>query len=338
VGGALDAGLDLGGIEGITALAPALSLSALPAGDPGGSRIPVLLLAIDPAAQAAVVAGSPAEVALPAPLVESPTGPGIGTPEDPIPVLASARRARDGRGWALGDVFGLQVRGKPLWFRVAGLAESFPGITQNVTFAVAPLASVQAAHGGSALRPNRAFASGGPDAGARLQAALATTVTADRVISRHEQFAALHDAPLVGAVANGFGIALVVAAAYAALTVVAVMALDAQRRAREMAYLRTLGLSDRQLVGLTVVEHAPPVVLALAIGVALGLAIVWLLAPGLELAVFIDPAAPVVLRVDGTSVAAVMTMLVVVMVAAVAASSTLARRLGAADALRMGDA
>jgi putative ABC transport system permease protein len=207
-----------------------------------------------------------------------------------------------------------------------------------VTFVVAPLASVQAAHGGSALRPNRAFASGGPEALAGLEAALATTVTADRVVSRHEQFAALHDAPLVGAVGTGFGIALVVAAAYAALTVVAVMALDAQRRARELAYLRTLGLSDRQLVGLTVVEHAPPVVLALAVGVALGFAIVWLLAPGLELAVFIDPAAPVVLRVDGTSVAAVMAMLVVVMVAAVAASSTLARRLGAADALRMGDA
>ena len=89
---------------------------------------------------------------------------------------------------------------------------------------------------------------------------------------------------------RGFLVALAVAAAYAALAVVAVIALDAQRRARESAFLRTLGLTDRQLVGLTVVEHAPPVSLALLIGIGLGLGVAWLLAPGLELAVFIDPA------------------------------------------------
>ncbi len=163
------------------------------------------------------------------------------------------------------------------------------------------------------------------------------TASLETRTSRHESFAALHDAPLVLAVGSGFLVALAVAAAYAALAVVAIVALDAQRRARELGFLRTLGLTDRQLVGLTVVEHAPPVVLALGIGVALGLGVAWLLEPGLELAIFIDPAAPVVLSVDWPSIGAVVVAVVVVVAAAVGASSWAAHRLNPAEALRMGD-
>ena len=76
-------------------------------------------------------------------------------------------------------------------------------------------------------------------------------------------------------------LSLAAAVVYALLAIVAVVALDAQRRARELAYLRTLGLSERQAFTLTVVEHAPPVLLALAIGVGLGLGLAWLLEPGL---------------------------------------------------------
>ena len=338
VGDALADDLDLAGIEGITAVAQALSLSVEPAGDPGGSWIPTQLHAVDPTAYAAVVAGTPADVALPPDVMAAPTRPRIGTPEDPIPALASTRLSKAGPGWSLGDVFGLKVGGRPLYFRIVAFAASFPGLAPNASFIVAPLPSVAAGQGGSALRPNRAFARGQASAGPGLEAAIASTITAERLVSRHARFAAFHDAPLVGAVGAGFGIALAVAAAYAALTVVAVIALDAQRRSRELAYLRTLGLTDRQLVGLTVVEHGPPVVLALAVGVGLGLAVAWLLAPGLELAVFIDPRAPVVLRIDSVSVAAVMTAIVLVVAVAVGASSWLARRLDAAEALRMGEA
>ena len=81
----------------------------------------------------------------------------------------------------------------------------------------------------------------------------------------------MHDAPLVAAVTGGFVVALLVLARYAALAIVAVVVLHAQRRSREVAFLRTLGLTDGQLAGLTIVEHGLPVVLALGVGVGLGL-------------------------------------------------------------------
>ena len=150
-------------------------------------------------------------------------------------------------------------------------------------------------------------------------------------------FAVPPPTPPVYADINGLFL-LAVAAGYAALAVVAVIALDAQRRARESAFLRTLGLTDRQLVALTVVEHAPPVSLALLIGIGLGLGVAWLLAPGLELAVFIDPGKPVVLQVDWGTVVAVVIAIVLVVAVAIGASSWLGRRLDASQALRVGEA
>ena len=115
----------------------------------------------------------------------------------------------------------------------------------------------------------------------------------------------MHDAPLVAAVGGGFALALVVAATYAAIAVVAVVVLHAQRRSREAAFLRTLGLSGRQVGLLTLVEQGLPLVLALVIGIGLGLALAWIVAPGIDLAAFSAPGATVILQVDWVSIAAV---------------------------------
>jgi putative ABC transport system permease protein len=147
----------------------------------------------------------------------------------------------------------------------------------------------------------------------------------------------MHDAPLVAAVTNGFVLALAVALAYAALATVAVVVLHAQRRSREVAFLRTLGMTDRQLAGVTVVEQGLPVLLALAVGVGLGLGLAWLLEPGIELDAFSSPGALVPLQVDWLSVAIVAISIVVVVAVAVALSSWFARRLDLGHALRIGE-
>src|SRR4029079_13182456 len=96
------------------------------------------------------------------------------------------------------------------------------------------------------------------------------------VVSRHDRYAAMHDAPMVAAVGGGFALALIVAATYAAIAVVAVVVLHAQRRSREAAFLRTLGLSGRQVGLLTLVEQGLPLVLALVIGIRPGAALAWI--------------------------------------------------------------
>jgi ABC-type antimicrobial peptide transport system permease subunit len=66
--------------------------------------------------------------------------------------------------------------------------------------------------------------------------------------------------------------------------------------------------------------------------------VAWLLEPGLGLARFIGPFAPVRLQVDWVAVAGIAATVAAVIVLMVAASAWLARRLEPVQALRIGDA
>ena len=324
-------------VDGVEASAAALNLLVPPAFGSPGSATGVILHAIEPVDYEAVVADSPAAISLPPVIRQAPTDPAIGTPAMPIPALLSSRAPN---GWpvrGVGDTLALQVKGQALEFVIVGFVESFPGLRLGSTFVVAPLESVFAAYDVAPIAPSMLFVRGPASVGPGLHGLLDATSGEETEISRQQQYDAVRAAPLVAAVGGGFLMALAIATAYAALAVVAVVALDARRRARELAFLRTLGLSERQLVGLTVVEHAPPVLVAVAMGVGLGLVVAWLLEPGLGLAVFIGPQAPVTLQVDWASVAAVIGAVIAVVIVAIGSSSWVARRSSPTDALRMGE-
>jgi putative ABC transport system permease protein len=195
---------------------------------------------------------------------------------------------------------------------------------------------VNAARRGPALRPTILYVRGPAAIGPALRAAFEDAPV--EVRSRQAELGALRGSPLVTAVGQGFAVALAAAAVYAALAIVAVITLDADRRARELAFLRTLGLTDRQAFELMFVEHGPPAVVALVVGIALGLGIAWLLEPGLGLGAFIGPSAPVRLTVEWAAVVTIALSVLVVVLAMVALSAWLARRLDAARALRIGEA
>lgn len=335
-GGTVALDPDLAGVEGVEAVAPGfIDRSADFVGQPG-LESSTLLYAVDIAAYQAVVADAPLPDAALLELAGAAAEPGAGTPDRPIPAVIS-RRAPPGTGaLRLGDPFELTVFGRRLTFTVAGFRDAFPGISAGSTFVIAPFEAVLAGRG-PALRPNLLLVRGSAAAEPRLRARLVERSPSAVIFSRHARYAEMRDAPLVAAVGGGFAIALGAAAAYASLAVLAAMTLTAERRGRDMAYLRTLGLTRGQVLGLTVVEHAPPVALALAVGIGLGIGLAWLLAPGLELAAFIGPGASVPLLVDWGSIGAVTAALVVIAVTAVAISSWLAGRLALPQALRLGD-
>jgi ABC-type antimicrobial peptide transport system permease subunit len=141
----------------------------------------------------------------------------------------------------------------------------------------------------------------------------------------------------VSGVAGGFGLALAIALVYATLAVVAVVLLDAQRRSRELGFLRTLGLTEPQAASLTAVEHGLPILVAVVVGVALGLGVAILLEPGLGLATFIGEDATVQLEVDWPSVGIVVGAVVLVVGAAIALSVWLVGRLELGRVMRIGD-
>ena len=334
--GTLGPGVDPATVPGVEAVAAAFTETTTPVAGEIGRSGNLSLIALDPGAHEAVLSGSPVAVMFPAAL-HARSEPGSGPADRPIPVLVSKRLPNGWPPLSIGEVFRRSIGEQPLTLSVVGFIDDFPGVPRGAAFVVAPLVPVVAALGAAELRPTVLFVRGPASIGPSLTAAMSAAPSVEVVASRHEQLAAERSAPLVAAVGQGFVVALAAAAVYAVLAIVAVVALEARRRARELAYLRTLGLSEGQAIALAFVEHAPPALLALGIGIALGLGLAWLLKPGLGLAAFIDPGTPVQLQVEWMAVVALGVSMLVVVGILVVLNAWLARRLDPGQALRIGE-
>jgi putative ABC transport system permease protein len=164
---------------------------------------------------------------------------------------------------------------------------------------------------------------------------MASAASSDiRVVSRQDAYAIIHDSPLGGGVAGGFTVALAVAVLYLAVTLMGTVIMSAAGRTRDLAYLRTLGVSRRQGLALTAVEQAPPVLLALIPGVLLGVAVAVLVEPGLNLADFVG-AQGVPLFIDWVTLAIIVVTLAAVIFLAIAAGTWLSGRARLTSALRI---
>jgi putative ABC transport system permease protein len=336
-GSALAASADPSAVSGVEGVSAAFidgdsSIETAP-----GRRSSWLFEAIDPATYPAVLADSPVAIGMPAWFSVAPTGPAPGTASSPIPAVMSTIHPNASQTLDVGATFQASINGRQLTFRLGAIVDTFPGIAARAPFVLAPWSWVVAAGQDSPWRPTAYFIRGPESIAAPLLDLAGTGPGAPRVVSRYERHAALHDAPLVAGVVGGFAIALLVAMAYAALAVASVIVLHAPRRSREVAFLRTLGLGERQALALLVLEQGLPVLLAMAIGLGLGVGLAWFLAPGLDLAAFSDPASPVSLQADPLSVAVVAALVAVTVALALAVSTRLGRRIALGQVLRVGE-
>ena len=261
--GSLGAEVDPATVPGVEAVAAALTETTNPVRGEVGRPGSLSLIAVDPGAHEAVLAGSPVAVQFPAPIHDAQGQTGSGSGDRPIPVLVSRRLPNGWQPLSIGEVFRLGVGEQPLTLSVVGFLDDFPGVPRGTPFVIAPIdpvVDVLGARRPAADRTVRARPRRHRREPARCDE---RSPSVGAVASRHEQLAAERSAPLVAAVGQGFVVALGAAAVYAVLAVVAVVALETRRRARELAYLRTLGLSEGQGIALAFVEHAPPALLAL---------------------------------------------------------------------------
>jgi putative ABC transport system permease protein len=323
-------------IPGVAAVAPGLvdPLAGF-AGAPN-QRASVYLDAVDPRAYQAVAAGTPADPGWPNAFLDTPPAGGIGTEQHPIPAILSSRLPVGSGSLAVGDTFRITVAGEAMTFRLVQQRATFAGIGERNAFAVVPFNFVLAAFTGRSILPSVMWVRAPQELAASLAARVAETPLSVRIVSRYDAYAALHDAPLGTAVAIGYAISLVVAAIYLALAIIGAVVLSAARRTQDLAYLRTLGVTGQQALGLTVVEHAPPVALALLPGAALGIGIAFLLEPGLRLEEFVGTSG-VPLFVDWSTLALLGAGLIAVVAAAVTAGTWLSRQARLVDALRIGE-
>jgi putative ABC transport system permease protein len=143
--------------------------------------------------------------------------------------------------------------------------------------------------------------------------------------------------PLATGTLDAFRAGAVLAAAYAAFVIVLALLLTARSRLRDLAYLRALGLSGRQAVAVTAAELAPPFVVALVVGTALGLGTAYLVEPGLDLTALAAGGRDVALRLDPVAPLLLAVGLLAVAVCAIWATAAVVRRMSLSRSLRMGE-
>ncbi len=334
--GALAPSLDPAAIPGVEAVAPGIVDTLADFESVANQRATIYLEAVDPKAYEEVAGGSPAHPSWPDAFLTEPTGTGLGTEQNPIPAILSPRLPVGSASLAAGDTFQITVLGQRMTFRVVERRASFPGIGQPASFAVVPFNWVRAAFGSPARPPSVMWLRAPEDVAGALAAAVAEAGGSAHIDSRYDAYASLHDAPLGAAIVGGYDLALVVGATYMALAVVGAVVLSAARRTQDLAYLRTLGVTARQALALTVMEHAPPVLLALVPGVVLGIGVAFLLEPGLGLATFVGTRG-LPLFVDWVALALLVVALIGVVAVAVTAGTWLSRRARLVDAMRIGE-
>jgi putative ABC transport system permease protein len=263
------------------------------------------VIAVDLAQWRRVLDGAPITVPAPA----APPGPPAppGTPDAPDAPDAPAA------GSGVPALVSSELRGRGefeiAWYArldigTRGVIPSLPGFYQRGKFIVLPFETPRPSGVNTLLISGDADpaavlkAVGQPRAQVTSQAGALRTITGDPLT------ATIHDILLITTLAL---------AGYALVAVILTLVIGAADRARALSFLRTLGLSDRQARGLTVLEILPLVVVSSLAGLALGLVLPAALGPGIDLSAYagdvpvgaydLDPVLPAVLAAGLAAVA-----------------------------------
>jgi putative ABC transport system permease protein len=112
--------------------------------------------------------------------------------------------------------------------------------------------------------------------------------------------------------------------------------LTARTRARDVAYLRALGLPQDGVRRLAVLELAPPVAAALVLGILIGVGTAYLVEPGLDLGALAADA-PVEFSPAVVAPLLLIVALVLVTIAVIVLVAAAAGRVRVSRVLRMGE-
>jgi putative ABC transport system permease protein len=269
-------------------------------------------------------------------MLSQPTDSGIGTAKQPIPAIVSRRWVTQSSP-KNGDVFSITFGKVTVSFVIVEIRDQVQGLTSGGAFMVVPLGSLQTAITAVDAAPTLMYVRAPASAKQAINASIAAQFAPVILHSRADDYAAVHDSPLIAGAARGFEIGIALAAAYSALAVMIALALTSRARIRDLTYLRTLGLSKRQVLNLTITEQAPPVMIALIIGTGLGVVVARLIKPGLDLTAFTGPDIPVPLVIDWLTIVLLIVAIVVAVAAAIGVVSASAQRANVSGVLRIGD-
>jgi putative ABC transport system permease protein len=325
--------LDLSSVAAVTAVAASHETDAT-IGLAGGGH--VNLVAIDAPEYEDVTDGTPAGVNFPTEFVDATPGDDrLGTSENPVPTIVSRALARSSTtSLGVGDTFELTIAARFATFEVVEVVDSMPGQGSG-NFMVVPRGLLGPALNDRPLEPTSIFVRAPASAHEAIVDAVGPETGID-VISQSTTLTALRERPLVDAVQAGFAAALFIAIAYAALAVIVALLLSGSARASETAHLRTMGIGRRQVTLLAIFEHTPLVLVAVVAGLVLGVAVAWVVLPGLGLGAFTGSTGDPALTVDAGRLVLLTAALLVIVAVGVGLAAWAQRRTDPARAIRSG--
>ena len=299
--GSISPSFDADAIPGVEASASAWARSMAV----GDRNLRIEVVALDVADYDMVVAGTPADPRLPLDLFAS--APQV------IPLVASRELAERRDGMPPGTELQVTIQGYTFAARVVAAHDDLPGLVSEPLFIIVSRDQIKALFPAAPLAPTSIYVRAPVAADEAIRAAVLAQLPPETpVISRAAHTAALRASPISRAVESGIALAAVIAISYAALAVAASLALAGAARALEVAHLRTMGLTGRQAAGLVVVEHGPAVVLAFAVGTALGLGIFLGIRDGLGLELLVGSRVAVPITIEPAQLLVVLGVIVAV--------------------------
>jgi putative ABC transport system permease protein len=332
--------LDIGGIAGIEATARgdlyptvAVTLSALRLGD-------VTLLAIEPEQYAAVVAGTTAGQDLPTAALAMPgsTAP-PGSRENPLPAIISSRWISSAVPRP-GEFIGLDFGGREISLVVRAVRPDFPSLPDGRPFVIVPFGALRGIERPPTPPTTLLYARGGEQVGGPLADAVRQQISPAAngvnpiVLSRRAEYDRARNMPLVAAVTNGFLWGGALMAALALGSVIAAAEQLGRQRAYEQGYLRLLGLSGRGTRVLALLELLPPLAFAAFCGALLGVAMIRILGPAIDLTAFAAPGQSIPLQPNWLAIFLLVAAVIGVAAAAGLIVIRLSERAGSGELLR----
>lgn len=331
--GSLPPSLEPESIPGVVASARVSVLASVTARTPASTPDRITLVIVEPAEYARVVAGSELDSTYRG---QVDVLSGMDGNAAPILVGSLWSGLRDLRsGVAIEATIG--SRRVPLV--VHGVGDAPPGVSTSAFYAVVSRDSLARADGALPdFSPTQLYLRADDAARASVEAEIAAHGPSTRLIARAEAYERSRESPLTGGVASGFRLTVAICAIFAALSSIAALVLSSHQRGRDLGYLRTLGLTQRQALRLVMAEHIPLVVAAATLGGLLGVVTAWAIEPGFDLGPFAGlPSGQTPLVVDALGIAVVTLVITAVVALATAGFVLLTRRAQLGQLLRVGD-
>ena len=321
-------------LEGVEATADGTVLDAQVENE-GVMRGNIQLLAVDLADYVTVTRDTPANPAFQGSILNPIPQFDVGTESNPIPAVVSGLWPEGNP--RVGEHLTLVTDHRQVVIIVDEIREDFPGLDGARPFAVMSRSLLGLANDQIDLNPRRRYVRAPSPNTEDLIEAIEGQQRGVRVLSRQTTLQQIQDTPTVSTVESLNRAALAVAAALAVVAVVGGFALTANERNRDIGYLRAVGLSRRQMTWVTFTEQLPSAILAIVVGVAVGVGVSHLLAPSLDLSPLTGTELAIGPEVPWPAVVTVCLIVLGTVVLATAIYSYSNRDMDLASVLRRGD-